>query len=95
MVARIRTSYALPSRYERLRARGLLTLAEIAECLDVGPDTVKVWRRAGLLVAHRYNDKGQCLFEPPGPEAPTKFQHQGKTRGRFAASTPNTTSLNA
>jgi DNA invertase Pin-like site-specific DNA recombinase len=95
MVARIRTDYALPSRYERLRARGLLTLAEIAERLDVGPDTVKVWRRAGLLVGHHYNDKGQCLFEPPGPDAPTKFLHQGKTRGRFAAPTANTNPPNA
>ncbi len=95
MIARIRNSYALPSRYERLRARGLLTLAEIADRLDVGPDTVKVWRRAGLLAGHRYNDKGQYLFEPPGPDAPTKFLHQSKTRGRFAASTPNTNPLNA
>ncbi len=95
MVARIRTTHALPSRYQRLRARGLLTLAQIAERLDVVPDTVKVWRRAGLLAAHRYNDKGQCLFEPLGPEVPTKFQHQGKTRGRFAASTSNTNPLNA
>jgi len=89
MVARIRTAYALPSRYERLRARGLLTLAEVAECLDVVPDTAKIWRRAGLLAAHRYNDKGQYLFEPPGPEVPTKFQHHGKSRGRFAVSTSN------
>jgi len=95
MVARIRRSYDLQSRYQRLRARGLLTLAEIAAHLDVGPDTVKIWRRAGLLAAHRYDDKGQCLFEPPGVDAPTKFQHQGKMRGRSAASTPNSSPLNA
>jgi DNA invertase Pin-like site-specific DNA recombinase len=89
MVARLRTVYALPSRYARLRARGLLTLAEIAASLQVVPDTVKIWRRAGLLAAHRYNDKGQCLFEPPGPGAPRKFRHQDKIRGRSAASTPN------
>ena len=89
-VARLRTAYALPSRYARLRARGLLTQAEIAECLDVAPATVKNWRRAGLLAAHRYDDKGQCLFEPPGPDAPKKFQHQGKTLLRSARSTSNT-----
>jgi len=89
MVARLRTVYALPSRYARLRARGLLTLAEIAASLQVVPDTVKIWRRAGLLAAHRYNDKGQCLFEPPGPGAPRKFRHQDKIRDRSAASTPN------
>jgi DNA invertase Pin-like site-specific DNA recombinase len=94
-VARIRTAYRLPSRYERLRARGLLTLAEIAKRLAIAPETAKIWRRAGLLAAHRYDDKGQYLFEPPGPGTPTKFRHQGKTRGRFAPSTPNTTPLNA
>lgn len=73
-VARIRMAYALPSHYARWRARGLLTLAEIAERLDVAPTTIKIWRRAGLLVAHRYDDKDQCLFEPPGPDAPKKFQ---------------------
>jgi DNA invertase Pin-like site-specific DNA recombinase len=89
-VARVRSAYALPSRYVRLRARGLLTQAEIAERLDVAPATVKNWRRAGLLAAHRYDDKGQCLFEPPGPDAPKKFQHQGKTILRSARSTSNT-----
>jgi DNA invertase Pin-like site-specific DNA recombinase len=89
-VARIRMAYALPSHYARLRARGLLTLAEIAERLDVAPTTIKIWRRAGLLVAHRYDDKDQCLFDPPGPDAPKKFQHQGKTRCTSATSTPNT-----
>jgi DNA invertase Pin-like site-specific DNA recombinase len=86
IVARIRNSYGLKSRYDRLRTRGMLNLNEIAKCLDVRADTIKIWRRAGLLAAHRYNDKGQCLFERPGAEAPTKFRHQGKTRGRSAAS---------
>ena len=85
MITRLRHSYGLRSRYDRLRNRGLLTLHEIAQRLDVLPDTVKIWRRAGLLVAHRYNDKGQCLFEPPSADAPAKFRHQGKTRGRRAA----------
>ena len=89
-VARLRTAYALRTRYARLRARGLLTQAEIAERLDVAPATIKNWRRAGLLVAHRYDDKGQCLFEPPGPDAPKKFLHQGKTPVRSATTTPNT-----
>ena len=89
-VARLRTAYALRTRYARLRARGLLTQAEIAARLDVAPATIKNWRRAGLLVAHRYDDKGQCLFEPPGPEAPKKFQHQGKTISQSARSTPDT-----
>lgn len=82
MITRIRLSHGLPSHHDRLRARGMLTQDEIAERLDVAPTTVKSWRRAGLLVAHRYDDKGGYLFEPPGADAPVKFQHQGKTRGR-------------
>lgn len=65
------------------------TDAETAARLDVAPATIKNWRRAGLLVAHRDDDKGQCLFEPPGPDAPEKFRHQGKTIGRSAASRRN------
>jgi DNA invertase Pin-like site-specific DNA recombinase len=85
MVTRIRLSHKLPSHHDRLRARGMLTQDELAERLDVMPTTVKTWRRAGLLVAHRYDDKGGYLFEPPGADAPVKFQHQGKTRGRRSA----------
>lgn len=91
MVNSIRVNYHLKSRYQRLRARGMLTLREIAKCLDIKPDTVKMWRRAGLLIAHRYNDKGQCLFERPTDNAPTKYQHQGKTRGKYAPSRQTST----
>ena len=86
MVARIRDNYGLESRYSRLRARGLLTLNEIAAYLDVATATVKNWRRAGLLRAYRYDDKGQCLFEQPGAGAPTKYAYQRKTRGKSASS---------
>ncbi|MGH7436339.1 MAG: MerR family transcriptional regulator, partial [Polyangiaceae bacterium] len=79
-------AYDLKSRYMRLRARGLLDEAEIAKRLHVKPSTIKIWRRAGLLVAHRFDDKGQCLFERPGAGAPVKYKHQDKTRGRIAAS---------
>ncbi len=85
MITRIRLSHELPSHHDRLRARGMLTLDEIAQQLSVMPSTVKSWRRAGLLVAHRYDDKGGYLFEPPGTDAPVKFQHQGKTSGRCPA----------
>ena len=82
MVTRIRTSRGLKSRYDRLRARGLLTLAEIAAHLDIDPDTVKVWRRAGLLKGHRWDDRGQCLFEPPGPNSPLRYKRKGVWKGR-------------
>jgi len=34
--------------------------------------SVKEWRRRGLLCAHRYNDKGDCLLEVPADDLPTK-----------------------
>jgi hypothetical protein len=82
IVAKIRHQYGLTERYARLRARGLLEECEIAKRLHVHRATIKVWRRAGLLVAHRYNDKGGCLYERPGADAPVKYKHQDKTRGR-------------
>jgi hypothetical protein len=60
MVARIRSNYGLQARYSRLRARGMLTLAEIAKRLDISTSTAKTWRCAGLLRPHRYNDRGEA-----------------------------------
>ena len=85
MVARIRDAYALKDRYSRLRARGLLDQHQIAQRLRVKPCTITLWRRAGLLRAHRYNVKGAYLFERPGADAPVKWKHQDKTRGKVAA----------
>ena len=82
MVGRLRIDYALPSRRDRLQTRGLLTLHEMAQRLNVCSDTLKYWRRAGLLKAHKYDDRGGYLFEPPGPGTPIKHQQQGKTTGR-------------
>ena len=82
MVRHIRMAYALPSRHDRLQTRGLLTLHEMAQRLNISSDTLKYWRRAGLLKAHKYDDRGGYLFEPPGPDTPIKHQHQGKTTGK-------------
>ena len=95
MVARIRSNYGLESRYSRLRARGLLTLHEIAAQLDVSPVTAKIWRRAGRLRAHRYNDKGQCLFEQVGPDAPIKYEWQRNNRVKSASSVATLNSRNS
>jgi DNA invertase Pin-like site-specific DNA recombinase len=74
IVQHIRRDHRLRSRYERLRARGMLTQDEIAGRLHVSAATVKVWGRHGLLPRHVCNDKGECLYEPPGPHAPVKMQ---------------------
>jgi DNA invertase Pin-like site-specific DNA recombinase len=65
----IRT-YRLTSRYQRLRDRGLITLTEAARVYGASTATIKAWRRAGVVGGLRYNDKGQCLYEPPDPERP-------------------------
>ncbi len=74
MVWRLRNTYQLKSRYDRLRMRGLLTIKELARRLRVQPNTIKIWRRAGWLQAHPYNDKHQFLFEAPGPDAPKRYK---------------------
>jgi hypothetical protein len=60
----IQEAYGLVSRYDRLRDRGMLTMAELGERLNIAPTTVKSWNQAGFLKSHLYNDKNGCLFEP-------------------------------
>jgi DNA invertase Pin-like site-specific DNA recombinase len=74
MVRNIRDEYGLRSREQRLRDAGLLPLAETAALLGVSTGTVKAWHHAGLITGHPYNDKGQCLYPPPGPNPPTRTQ---------------------
>ena len=89
IVRAIRIDYHLQSRYERLRARDLLTVDEIAQRMDVGPATIKMWRRAGLLRAHRATDRGEYLFETPDANSPVKSQHQGKMQALAMATRAN------
>ena len=71
-VQNIRRDYGLSSRYERLRARGLLTMRETAAMLDISTSTVKIWHRHDLIRGLRYNDRNECLYEPPGDQPPVK-----------------------
>lgn len=74
IIARLRKHYRLKSHYDRLREAGMLTQEEMAEMLAVCPGTIKHWHRHGLLRGHPYTAKNECLFEPPGPDAPVKSQ---------------------
>ncbi len=92
IVSRIRRNYRLKSRHDRLRGAGLLSLAEIAEQLSVTPGTIKAWRDHGLLRAHAYNGKGECLYEPINGIAPARSQGQKLSeRRRFSEISPNRT----
>ena len=77
IVVHIRQKYQLPSHAKRLRARGMLTVIEIAQQLGVHPATVKNWGRAGLLVSHKANDKNERLYQPPTPGDPNLLGHRG------------------
>lgn len=72
IINRIQKDYGLKSRYDRLRARGMLTRNEIAQLLAITEQTVHKWWKHGLLLRHDYTDKGDCLYEHPGLHAPVK-----------------------
>jgi DNA invertase Pin-like site-specific DNA recombinase len=72
-IAKIRQSYHLESRWDRLRKRGMLTDKEMAKQLRVAVHTVRRWRVHGLLRAHAYNDRNGYLYEPVRDNKPGKW----------------------
>ena len=90
MVRNIRDEYQLRSREQRLRDTGLLTLAETADRLGVSAKTVKIWHHAGLITGHPYNDKGQCLYPPPGPNPPARTQGRKLSKRALQSPAPAT-----
>ena len=60
----IRNAYHLKSRFERLRARGMLTANEFAQQLGVCAASIYHWGRDGILHEHRYGNGHRCLYEP-------------------------------
>jgi DNA invertase Pin-like site-specific DNA recombinase len=76
-IINIRRHYGLQDRCQRMHDLGLLTIQEIAERLGIAASAVKDWRDRGLLRGHRYNDKGQCLYEPPANDLPAKHKRKG------------------
>jgi len=81
LVFRLRKEYKLVDRFTRLRKAGMVTIAEMAQQLNLRTSTVKDWRDLGWLRAFRYNDRGQCLYEPPSTDLPKKGAW-GVRRGR-------------
>lgn len=89
MVKRIRRDHGLRPRYQRLRDAGMLRHHEIAELLGIATQTVKHWRAHGLLRAHAYNDKGECLYEHPGDTPPLKKQGSKLSKRRRFPEVPS------
>ncbi len=79
----IRQAYHLKSRFERLRARGMLTAKELALQLGVCSTTIYHLARDGHLHEHRYGHEHRCLYEPVGDVTLVK----GKG-GRYRPSLP-------
>jgi DNA invertase Pin-like site-specific DNA recombinase len=88
IVLHLRRNHDLPSHADRLRAQGLLTVDEIAKRLDIHPSTIKAWQRAGLLTAHKANDKNMLLYEPPTPGDPRLTKKQGRRLDRREPTQP-------
>ena len=86
MVRRLRLTYGLKSRYDRLRDKGYLTQDEMADRLDVCRTTVQIWRRQGWLIAAAYSDRGDYLYAPPSPDAPRKFEHKHRRLSQHSLS---------
>jgi DNA invertase Pin-like site-specific DNA recombinase len=70
-------SHKLASHQARLHAAGKLTLTEITEQLGVHHHTIKAWRRAGLLIGHKANDRNERLYDPPDPDDPRLLKRPG------------------
>jgi hypothetical protein len=68
IVRNIRDAYQLRSREQRLRDQGLITLNEIAVHFGIHRTTAKHWHQAGLLTGTPFNDKGERLYQKPGPD---------------------------
>ena len=90
MIMCIRDHYQLRTREQRLRDQGLLTLPEMAGRLAVSTSTVKDWHHAGIVSGQCYNDKGQVLYDPPGPNPPAPRHGLPRLTDRQPAQTPAT-----
>jgi hypothetical protein len=90
MIIKLRRTHDLTSHSDRLRARGMLTQQAIAKRLGVHSNTIHAWRRAGLLRAHKANDKNDYLYQPPAPGDPCLTKQQGRVLSERepASSTP-------
>lgn len=72
----------IPSRRQRLRDAGMLTLDEIAGQLHAHPSSIKRWYRLGLITGALADDRGTCLYQPGQTRpSPTHVEATGKAIG--------------
>jgi DNA invertase Pin-like site-specific DNA recombinase len=70
-VAYLAHEYGLRSRYDRLRARGMLTREKAASQLGICESTLIRWVEHGLVARHAYNAHAY-LYEAPGANPPVR-----------------------
>jgi DNA invertase Pin-like site-specific DNA recombinase len=77
-VAYLTHQYALRSRYDRLRKRGMLTKAEAAARLGLHELTLVRWAEYGILKRHAYNAHAY-LYQLPDSNLPVKHSSRWDT----------------
>ena len=83
IIGNIRRAYGLKTRFERLRASGLLTLGELSKRTKLCEKTLKSWASKNIITGYKYNDKNERLYERPGNELINKLaggKHPGRSR---------------
>jgi len=83
IIGNIRRAYGLKTRFERLRASGLLTLGELSKRTKLCEKTLKSWAGKNIIIGYKYNDKNERLYERPGNELINKLavgKHPGRSR---------------
>jgi len=68
----IMSTYGIKTYYRRLQEEGKLTSKEVAKMLGICTTTVLQWYKAGLLNGYVASDKGECLFDVPISNLPSK-----------------------
>jgi DNA invertase Pin-like site-specific DNA recombinase len=76
-VSSMRFTYRLKSRFQRLRARGLLTAPELARRFGVSAPTIHQWGEEGLLPRECCDSRGY-LYEPVKPIRIDRSGHGGR-----------------
>jgi DNA invertase Pin-like site-specific DNA recombinase len=90
-VAVIRRAYHLKSRYDRLRAQGMLTAPELAQQLGVCTTTIYQLGQKGLLHEHQYGNRDRCLYEPIDSTKFTKSKSSRKPHSANLSTAESTT----
>jgi transposase-like protein len=77
----------IASHHERLRAAGMLTLAEIAAQFGVTAQTIKVWQRHEQITGRRIDGRREHLYHPGQTRPPDGRRRTKPTTSDAVAAT--------